>query len=172
MLFRQSMLFVTLLALILGATVTSAEPISNRDFSDAASDSPSLAQSPGGFQNRQGRKGKLMEQLNLSDSQRQQLDGIRQKYQQQISQLRDKMGTERQELREMLVGTASATAIREKHTQMLKLRQTIDNLRFESMLEMREILTPEQRSQFAQMMEQHRGQFRQRFRNRFNDEEF
>jgi Spy/CpxP family protein refolding chaperone len=47
----------------------------------------------------------------------------------------------------------------------VQLRQQLENLGFESMLESRAILTPDQRQQFAQLMEKQRGKMRSKMGN-------
>jgi Spy/CpxP family protein refolding chaperone len=54
--------------------------------------------------------------------------------------------------------TASASQIRSKNQQVEELQQQLQKLRFESMLEMREVMTPEQRAKFVQLMQQRRQQ--------------
>ena len=62
----------------------------------------------------------------------------------------------------MMQGNASENDLRNKHQEIVSLRQQMGNLRFESMLEMRKVLTPEQRQQFVQLMQERR---RMRSRN-------
>ena len=107
--------------------------------------------------------------MNLTDDQKNKLAAIRDEYQEQIRSLRQKMRSERQTLRNLMAGTSSETEIRNQHQQVSKLGQSLYNLRFESMLEMREILTPEQRSQFVQLMKQHRHRGERRARERVPD---
>lgn len=156
-----------ILTLSVGSTVALAESVDIQSHSSPIpSQSQFFAQRRGG--DRQGAEReaeKLMEQLNLSDTQVQQLNAVRSKYHPQIQQLRQQMKTTGQAFRQMMDGTASASALRTKHQDMMNLRQTMANLRFESMLEMREILTPEQRKEFVQLMQQNR-------RNRGNQDEW
>jgi Spy/CpxP family protein refolding chaperone len=65
-----------------------------------------------------------------------------------------------------MAGNASADEIRAKHRQVQELRQQMEEVSFESMLAMREVLTPEQRSQFARLIEQRRANFRNQMENR------
>ena len=67
-----------------------------------------------------------------------------------------------QELQTMLAGNASQDQIRAKHRQLQTLMQQLDDLRFESMLAMREVLTPEQRRIMAQRMQNMRPNPRNR----------
>ncbi|GBF81274.1 Spy/CpxP family protein refolding chaperone [Aphanothece sacrum] len=109
---------------------------------------------------RGGGPDKLMEQLNLSQTQVQQLQAIRQKYSGQMEPLQQQIRVKADELSQLMDGTASNDVIRSKHQEMLNLRQKMGNLRFESMLEMREILTRQQRREFGQLMQQRRQQMR------------
>jgi Spy/CpxP family protein refolding chaperone len=65
----------------------------------------------------------------------------------------------------MMSGTASEDSIRAKHTEIVQLRQQLENLGFESMLESRAVLTPDQRQQFAQLMEKQRGKMKSKMGN-------
>ena len=53
-------------------------------------------------------------------------------------------------------GNASEDQLRSKHQEIANLRQQMGNIRFESMLEMRKILTAEQRQKLAQFLQQRR----------------
>jgi protein CpxP len=100
--------------------------------------------------------GRVLKQLNLSPEQLQKLKTIRDR---QITQIRDLGQQSRQankELRDLLAGTESSDVIRSKHTQVLNLQQELRKQHFERMLAMREILTPQQRSQLNEIMQKHR----------------
>lgn len=158
MLFRRLSLLAVLLTLGLGTT-TAALANSFSDFN-----TPSdriLAQK----QKKEGRD-QFLEQLNLSEDQKRQLKDIQQKYKQQMSQYRDSLKSARKELQDMMVGNSSKEAIRAKHNEVAKLRQTIADMSFESMLEMREVMTPEQRQQFARLMEERVARWRNRMQER------
>ena len=101
-----------------------------------------------------------MKQLNLSSQQQQELTAIRQKYQGQMKQLREQLRQNQQELKTMMDGTTPANTIMAKHDQVMGLRQQLDKLRFQSMLESRDVLNPDQRKQFAQLMDQRRENWR------------
>ncbi|MGA1623822.1 MAG: Spy/CpxP family protein refolding chaperone [Synechocystis sp.] len=106
--------------------------------------------------NPQGQE-RLMESLNLSAQQKQDLNKIRQKYQSQMEGLQSQLRTRQDELRALMSGNASDSDIRAKHNQVAALRQQLGDLRFDSMLESRKILTPDQRKEFAQLMDERRG---------------
>lgn len=150
-------LFLAFLTLPLTIAAVFAEPIPQSPCSSNFCESHLLAEGRGG--GRQGRGGgpdKLMEQLNLNQTQVQQLKAIRQKYSGQMEPLKQQIRAKADELSQLMEGTASNDVIRTKHQEMLTLREKMGNLRFESMLEMRDILTPEQRREFGQLMQQRR----------------
>ncbi|BAQ62318.1 hypothetical protein GM3708_2724 [Geminocystis sp. NIES-3708] len=105
----------------------------------------------------EGKKDKLMEKLNLTSQQKQQMESIRSKYQPQINSLREQMRTEREKMSTMMRNNESENSLRAQHQSITALNQKMQNLRFESMLEMQEVLTPEQRQQFSQMMGERRA---------------
>ncbi|MGK7931480.1 MAG: Spy/CpxP family protein refolding chaperone [Microcystaceae cyanobacterium] len=101
-------------------------------------------------------RGRIMEQLGLSEEQTQELNSIRQKYQPQLRSLRRQIRNSREEMYDMMTGNASQAELRSKNQEINQIDQKIHNLRFESLLEVREVLTPEQRQEFAQLMEERR----------------
>ena len=52
----------------------------------------------------------------------------------------------------MMASAESPTTIRNKHQEILKLRQELGELQLETMLATREILTVEQRQDFAEIL--------------------
>jgi periplasmic protein CpxP/Spy len=112
-----------------------------------------------------GRESRLFEQLNLSADQKQKMQAVRDRYKDQISQRMQAMRQARQELETLMAGTANTSQIRDKHRQIMGLRQQLEEVRFESMLAMREILTSEQRSKLAQLMQQRRQNVKNRMQN-------
>jgi P pilus assembly/Cpx signaling pathway, periplasmic inhibitor/zinc-resistance associated protein len=101
-----------------------------------------------------GKEGGMFEKLNLSADQKQKMQAVRDQYKDQISQRMQAVRQARQELETMMAGQANASQIREKHRQIMGLRQQLEDVQFESTLAMRELLTSEQRSQLAQLMQQ------------------
>jgi Spy/CpxP family protein refolding chaperone len=102
------------------------------------------------------REDRLMDSLNLNDQQKQDLNAIRQKYQGQMEKLYAQLRTRQDEMRTLMGSNASDNDIRAKHKQVEDLRQQLGELRFESMLASRKVLTPDQRKQFAQLMDERR----------------
>lgn len=108
---------------------------------------------------------RLIEELNLSDSQMQDLEDIRLKYQEQMNEQRQVLMEAQQELNDMMSGDASEAQLRNQYRQVAQLGQELGDLRFESMLEMREVLTPQQRRELAEKMQQRRANRQNRLRN-------
>ncbi|HIK24411.1 MAG TPA: Spy/CpxP family protein refolding chaperone [Thermosynechococcus sp. M46_R2017_013] len=102
------------------------------------------------------RWGANLENLNLTAEQRQRLQAVRQQYQAQMEQTRNQLRTAKEELRQMMGSNASEDQIRSKHQQVRQLENQLASLRFESMLAMRGILTPQQRQTLATQMQQRR----------------
>jgi len=96
----------------------------------------------------------LIEQLNLTDDQKSKVAAIRQKYQEKTKKLRENLRSNEQELNSLLSNNASDRDIRSKHQQISRNRQEISNLQFESFLEIRQVLTPAQRTEFSQLMQE------------------
>ena len=112
-----------------------------------------------------GKEGGMFEKLNLSADQKQKMQAVRDQYKDQISQRMQAVRQARQELQTMMSGTATASQIREKHRQIMGLRQQLEDVQFESTLARRELLTSEQSSQLAQLMQQRRETAKNRTQN-------
>jgi Spy/CpxP family protein refolding chaperone len=111
-------------------------------------------------------KSQLIQELNLTPEQSQQIQTIQNQYREQISQRRQALRQARQELLDLMAGTAAESQIREKYRQVATLQQQVSDNRFDSMLAMREVLTPEQRRQFAERMQNQKKNHRNREMNR------
>ncbi len=113
-----------------------------------------------------GREGGLFEKLNLSADQKQKMQTVRDRYKEQVSQRMQAVRQARQELETMMSSpTANVSQMREKHRQIMGLRQQLEEVQFESTLAMREVLTPEQRTQLSQLMQQRRQTAKNRTQN-------
>lgn len=114
-----------------------------------------LAQAPMERKNR-SEEGWL-ENLNLSQEQVQKIQTIRSRYRNTLSGQRQAMQQAQKEMRELLASDASADQVRQKYSQVKALKQQHSDNRFNSLLEIREVLTLEQRQQFVERMRQERG---------------
>jgi hypothetical protein len=157
MLIRSTSLLTILFTLGLGGSITFAAPLNT---SSSSLQPNFIAQSRTRLVRKGEGRDELMKQLNLSSQQQQQLTAIRQKYQGQMKQLHEQLRQNQDELKTMMNGTDPSDIILAKHNQVMGLRQQLDKLRFQSMLESRDVLNPDQRKQFAQLMDQRRENWR------------
>ncbi len=150
MLLRRVSIWSVLL-LVLGGAVALAKP--NSLFpKTVAQNTQNLEE----LRSTEGDKHNWMAQLNLSQEQKQKLQAIRSQYKDQISQRKQAVRQITQQLRDLIASNASAEEIRAKHQQVQGLRQQLEDVSFESMLATREVMTLDQRKQYAQVMEQRR----------------
>jgi periplasmic protein CpxP/Spy len=105
----------------------------------------------------EGKGDKLMDKLNLTTQQQQQMQSIRTKYQPEIDNISEQMRNEREKMSTMMRNNESQNNLRSQHQKISGLQQKMNNLRFESMLETREILNPQQRQELAEMMGERKG---------------
>ena len=138
--------FLTVLILSLGNVVSLASP--NPLFPQT------LAQNSQGSNRVQRGQVKWINQLNLTQEQKQKLQAIQSRYKNEIFQRQQAVRQANKELREMMVSNASVDQIRRQHTQVQQLRQQLEETRLNSILAMRDVLTSEQRSKLAQLMQQ------------------
>ncbi len=103
--------------------------------------------------------GRLLEQLNLTDSQRDEIRAIQAKYADSIQTNHQDLNNAYQELRTMMINNTSDEVIRSKYQEIMNMRQRSADLRFESMLEVRNVLTQEQRQELADLIEQKRAHY-------------
>lgn len=104
----------------------------------------------------------MLKSLNLTNQQQAQLKAIRDQYEPQRQTLEEQLRTGHDKMRDLMTGNASDEEIRAQHRQMQQLQSQMADQRLESMLAMRKVLTPEQRSQLGQMMDDRRDQMRDR----------
>ena len=117
--------------------------------------------------------GKVLKQLNLSTEQLQKLKAIRDRDHDRIREFAQRSRMASKELRDLLAGSESSDVIRAKHTQVQTLQQELQKQHFERMLSMREILTPQQRSQLNEIMQKNRpDRMREHLQNRMKRENF
>lgn len=158
MLMRRIAIISTLL-FILGGGVALAQPWWDTGEMYHAQQGPGR-RGPGGFQGGRGNNNgpsRFMEALDLTPEQVEQMQDIRNRYQPQMKEKRDEMQTARESLHNLMMSDASSEEVQGQYEQVSRVREEMARLHFESMLEMREVLTPEQRQEFGDMMEQRRG---------------
>lgn len=163
---RLSIMIASTLALVLVGGAAALHATSQSKSSDFPIDVSEqlFAQNPGTLP-RKGGMGWLRD-LNLSQQQMQQIQQIRNRYKDQLQSDRNTLRQEQQRLRDLMAGNATDTDIRTQHQKVRDLRIKLADAQFNSMLEMRNVLTVEQRQKFADRMNQQRGNLRNRMRER------
>lgn len=100
---------------------------------------------------------RLSQQLDLTSEQSEQIEAIQEQSETENQALFEQLQTNRQQMQSLLTSDAARQQLQANHQQEQNLRQELSNNRFETMLEIREVLTPEQRTQMAELVSQHRG---------------
>ena len=141
----------TLAVLPLG--VNAAQNSLNHNQNSAVSNSQ-IAQNYARRGDRGNRMEKLLQKLDLTSQQSEQITAIREQFEAENEALYEEVKAEREEMRSLFNSDASTEQLRQQYQQSQNLRQQVANNRFEMMIQIREILTPEQREQMAQLMMQ------------------
>jgi Spy/CpxP family protein refolding chaperone len=159
MMIRASLVAAATTALVWGMGSPAVQAQTRLQF-DASEAPIQLAQRRRG---REGDQARWLQELDLTPEQVQEMRAIRERYQPQMETQRETMKAERQALQSLMVGNASEGTIRAQHEVVQDQALELADLRFESMLEIREILTPAQRAQAAELMEERRQNFQEDF---------
>ncbi|MBO9998360.1 MAG: DUF3747 domain-containing protein [Cyanobacteria bacterium SID2] len=93
------------------------------------------------------------DEIELTDAQAQEIATIRQRYLAENGRLQGQLETARRELQERTLGNASNRQVRRQRKVVENLREDISDLRFDSIMEIREVLSLEQRTAFAELMD-------------------
>lgn len=151
-----SVVTAALLILPLGTYAAQSNQQDNY-ISESSTNMVNVAQYRGKHGRKHGREGglkKLLEQLNLTTEQSQKIETIQEETRSEKESLRQQLQTKHQELRSLLASDSPSEQLREQHQQLQAIHQQLASNRLETMLQVREILTPEQRTQMAELMAQ------------------
>jgi periplasmic protein CpxP/Spy len=96
----------------------------------------------------------LVKELNLTTRQVQQLKAVRQKFQRQMQEQRQLLNTAKQELAESIAGNAPAAKIRGQRDRVKILQKQLNDLKFDNMMALKEILTTEQWAKLQKLKQQ------------------
>ncbi len=110
-------------------------------------------------------RGGWLPRLGLSPAQMMQLRSIQQQAQGDLGQKTQELRQLRRELRDALAGDVSTDQVREQYRRMKQLSREIDDRRFEAILRVREVLTPEQRQRMADLLAERSQEFRDQVRD-------
>ncbi|NEO57442.1 MAG: periplasmic heavy metal sensor [Okeania sp. SIO3B5] len=104
----------------------------------------------------------VFQQLNLTQEQADKIVEIRQQHQQKIIQSLENLRGAQEELNQMIIATNTDNQLRQKHDEVLQLRRELAELQFNTILKIREVLTPEQLQQWSKLMQQRRESLKNR----------
>lgn len=93
------------------------------------------------------------DEIELTQGQQGEIEEIRQSYLAENGRLDSELNQARQELQEMMIGDASTRQIRRQRNTVERLRQRINDNRFSSMMEIRQVMSVEQRMAIADVMD-------------------
>ena len=97
------------------------------------------------------RKGKILKQLDLTSEQKDQFKKFRQENKTNRKAKREQIKSLRAEMKKSFQSDASESSLRTLHAKLKGLRSQMADSRFNKMLKIRSVLTPEQRTKFYQL---------------------
>lgn len=112
---------------------------------------------PGGRfeQFREQRKEKLIQELGLTTEQIQTLEQLQTEQAGQRDTDREALKSAFEKMRSLVGSSASEAELRQQHEVIQSLMQQLGDQRFENKLKMYQVLTPDQRTKLAQLLEEH-----------------
>ena len=154
-----SVLTAAVLVLPLGAFTTQALPISNifqRDSSSVVAQRQFGNQADNTNSNRRRHSGdRWLQQLDLSSEQSERIKEIHQESKEQMQSLHQQKKEAKEQMKSLFASNATSRQLRQQHQKLQNIHQELGTQRFEKILAIREVLTPEQRIKAAELMEQH-----------------
>ncbi|NEP01642.1 MAG: Spy/CpxP family protein refolding chaperone [Symploca sp. SIO2E9] len=117
---------------------------------------------PNGERPKFSQEPRWLQELDLSAEQSERIKAIRQQSRQEMESRYQEMQEAREQMQSLMAGNATREQLRQQHQQLQNIRQELGNQRFETMLDIREVLTPQQRAQMAELAQQHRGHWGRR----------
>lgn len=114
---------------------------------------------------------RMAKEMNLTAEQKEKFQELRKEGREEDKKHRDAMKAAREDLEKALRGNASEKELREKFAKLEKLQSEFAKFRFEKILSIRAILTPEQRAKFRGMMGDHHEGKEWKRKKRDRDEE-
>lgn len=158
--FKQFLAGAAATVIVLGATAPAIAQAT--DFSATSFESGELLLANAFEDEFKKNRGELLRKLNLSNSQKQEIQAIRNRYSGQMNSLKTEMKDARQTMRSLAESNASRSQLETQYNVNRGLRNEFADLKFQQMLDIREVLTVAQRQQMAEFIEekmQERGGF-------------
>jgi len=106
---------------------------------------------------------RLSQELNLTPDQEAQIRTIFEAGKADTESDREALRAARQNLQALMTGDASESELRQQHDRIQSLRAELGDRRFEGVLDVREVLTPEQRQRFSELAAERRQRRRGAF---------
>lgn len=153
--YALTLLTITAVAAPLAAwmTITPPMPQANALPLEVAQEMPGREGKPG--MGRMGEPGerllRMADELGLSDAQRNQIQTIFAEAKTANEPLWQQMQAAREQMQTLMSSGASQAELQAQHGQMQALRQQMSDRHFSTMMAVREVLTPEQRTQLQEM---------------------
>lgn len=105
---------------------------------------------------------KIFDQLDLTPQQSEEIDAIIQQSHNENADLKQQLQQTHEQMRSLFDSDASTAQLQQQHQQLQNLRQQLGDRRFNTMLQIREVLTPQQLTQLTQLREQYHRNRRNR----------
>ena len=110
---------------------------------------------------------KMYDKLDLNEEQKAKLKGHKEAHREEMKVLRDQIKAKREEIRkEMEKADFDVNKVRAINNELKSLENNMADQRLEGILEVRGILTPEQFSKFNELKEEHKGEWRDKLKER------
>ena len=107
---------------------------------------------------------RMIEELGLTDEQVTQMKELHEKNKESYKEKKKVMWEKKKALQEALQGESSDDSLRALHEEVLTAKESLAKARFEKVLEIRKILTPEQRQKFKGLKDHHRRHYDKKHR--------
>lgn len=98
----------------------------------------------------------LFDELDVTPEQKQEIQEIRDQHRVTLEQQQQQLADVQRELNQLIASEAPKEEIRQKHDQLLQMTEDLRQLNLDVMLQLRDILTPQQRARFAEIMQNRR----------------
>lgn len=128
-------------------------------FDSPSARSARIAQRPG-HQRHHGFSERLIEELDLSDNQAEQIKEIYEQSRQEMVSLHEEAKEAKSDMQELWSGNSSESQLRRQHDKVQDIHQKMGSQKFDTMLKVRRILTPEQREKMAELQQRRHRNFR------------
>jgi Spy/CpxP family protein refolding chaperone len=98
----------------------------------------------------------LFDELDVTPEQKQEIQEIRDQHRVTLEEHEQKLAEVQRELNQLIASESPKEQIRQKHDQLLRMTEEMRELNLDVMLQLRDILTPQQRARFAEIMQNRR----------------